>query len=228
VQSLATRLAWFGALNALSMVTLKLTSPGVPDLYQGHELIELTLVDPDNRRPVDFGLRSAWLAEQQALAAHATRAGRPFDLAALTATPTDGRLKLWVTWRLLQLRRERPALFRDGGYAPLAVRCTADDDPVVAFEREAAGERVVVLAARLHARRLAGQPGWPVGPAAWRDAVLELPALADGTRLHDRLSGRMLTVHDGVVRLAEALQALPVAVFEVGRGATAAAGERRD
>ena len=93
--------AWFGVLNSLSMTLLKLASPGVPDIYQGNETGDLTLVDPDNRRPVDYARRARCL---DALAARCDRAGVP---RALLATPHDGRAKLWIIWRLLALRRER-------------------------------------------------------------------------------------------------------------------------
>ena len=91
--------AWFGALNTLAMTMLKFASPGVPDLYQGQEVIDLSLVDPDNRRPVDFGQRRELLATLREIAAMPDFAA---SVAALCATPEDGRAKAWITWRALQ------------------------------------------------------------------------------------------------------------------------------
>ena len=108
----ARRVALMGALKSLSQVALKATVPGVPDFYQGTELWDLSLVDPDNRRPVDFDVRASMLALQ----------GSEPDWQALQESWPDGRIKLALTSRLLALRRECPALFRDGAYAPIEVK----------------------------------------------------------------------------------------------------------
>jgi (1->4)-alpha-D-glucan 1-alpha-D-glucosylmutase len=101
----------------LSMALLKLTSPGVPDLYQGNELLDFSLVDPDNRRRSDYELRERALAE---LAAIAEEPDLATAARALAEQPHDGRAKLFVIWRLLQARRRMPDLFRDGTYQPCA------------------------------------------------------------------------------------------------------------
>jgi len=106
------RIALIGALNSLSQLALKGTMPGVPDFYQGTELWDLSLVDPDNRRPVDFAARAAALGEV---------AADP-DWNALTAAWPDGRIKLALTRELLALRNAHPALFTDGTYQPIEVR----------------------------------------------------------------------------------------------------------
>src|SRR5205085_5388046 len=100
--------AWAGWFNSLSMTAVKLTSPGVPDIYQGNEIFDLSLVDPDNRRPVDYELRASMLRELQALP------DSP-DLSPMLGRLDDGRANLYVTCRLLPLRRPREELFRDGG-----------------------------------------------------------------------------------------------------------------
>ncbi|RZI73983.1 MAG: malto-oligosyltrehalose synthase, partial [Variovorax sp.] len=147
VQALGATLAWYGALNSLSMTLIKYASPGVPDLYQGNELMDLSLVDPDNRRPVDYALRSRWLDE---LATVAQRAGMPDAVKALAASPHDGRAKLWLTWRLLGVRSEHPALFRDGSYTALQVR-GAKAAHVLAFMRQHGPHTLIVIAGRLFA-----------------------------------------------------------------------------
>ncbi len=101
------RLAYFGALNSLSQVLLKIASPGVPDFFQGSELWDFSLVDPDNRRPVDFKRRQTLLKEIKALEA---RGGRPLP-AQLLATWRDGRLKLFITYKALQIRKANAELF---------------------------------------------------------------------------------------------------------------------
>ncbi|MES1264503.1 MAG: malto-oligosyltrehalose synthase, partial [Variovorax sp.] len=124
----------FGALNGISLTLLKYSSPGVPDLYQGCELIDRSLVDPDNRRPVDYARRESMLAELEALRPPLAPA-----LAAMLARLEDGRAKMYVLWRMLQLRRERETLFRAGGYTP--VRATGElGRHLIAFARRHEGE----------------------------------------------------------------------------------------
>jgi (1->4)-alpha-D-glucan 1-alpha-D-glucosylmutase len=107
IQRMADRLSWFGAWNGLTLTLLKYASPGVPDLYQGSELIDLSLVDPDNRRPVDYELRSKRLDQLQAMAGEADL---PARVQSLAEAPHDGSAKLWFIWRMLSLRREHAEL----------------------------------------------------------------------------------------------------------------------
>jgi (1->4)-alpha-D-glucan 1-alpha-D-glucosylmutase len=199
----AQRLAWFGALNSLSTTLLKFTSPGVPDLYQGHEVISLTLVDPDNRQPVDYDALARSLDALEGL--------DTAQLPALVAAAHDGRAKLWIAWRLLALRRERPALFRDGDYVPLDVAGTHVEH-VVAFARRHAGAVLVAIAGRLYARWL-GEPGpAALGAAAWADTAVTID-LPDGTRLTDALTGTSIVVEQGRVAVGAAFSRLPVAAL---------------
>ena len=171
LQTRARRLAWFGALNSLAMTVLKFSSPGVPDLYQGHELVELSLVDPDNRRPIDFARRGRLLAQLQALqdgpALHAA-------LAMMAATPGDGRLKLWLAWRLLALRRADPALFRDGRYVALRVGGERRRH-VIAFARRTPGATLLVMVGRKFVGLGAQAGTMPLGPAVWGDTRVQRP-----------------------------------------------------
>jgi maltooligosyltrehalose synthase len=112
------RMAPAGLRNALAQILLKCTSPGVPDIYQGTELWDDSLVDPDNRRPVDFSARSASLAELQ----QRERAGCLPLVQELLAQWWDGRLKLYVTSKALHFRRSHATLFQDGDYLPLLCR----------------------------------------------------------------------------------------------------------
>src|SRR5262249_19116035 len=118
------KLAYFGAVSSLSQVVLKITSPGVPDFYRGTDLWDLSLADPDNRRPVDFSLRMEMLRELKSETSPAN----------LLTSWADGRLKLFVTWKLLNFRREHPNLFLEGEYIPLSVTGPSADH-VIAFAR---------------------------------------------------------------------------------------------
>jgi len=208
LRALAESLAWFGAMNSLSMTLIKLTSPGVPDLYQGNELMDLSLVDPDNRRPVDYIVRERWLDEMVAM--H-REPGLPARLTVLAAAPHDGRAKLWLTWRLLQLHRENPQLFASGGYTPLTVK-GARAGHVLGYARQHGNVVLVALAGRLFAQLL-GEPGaLPLGEGVWSDTTAR-PSLPDGTRLENVLTGEILHVEEGAIRLADAFASFPGAVF---------------
>lgn len=218
LQALGRELAWFGALNSLSLTLLKYGSPGVPDLYQGNELMDLSLVDPDNRRPVDFALRARWLDELIAMAGEGD-AGLPARVTALAQAPHDGRAKLWLVWRLLSLRREQPGLFRGGSYRGLAAT-GAQADHVVAFERRHGGQVLLVLALRLP-RVLAagaaeaasgGAAPLPIGPV-WGDTMLPLAGFAEGARFDCVLTGAELRVRHGAIALAAALAHFPGAAL---------------
>ncbi|VTU17036.1 malto-oligosyltrehalose synthase [Variovorax sp. RA8] len=208
LQTLARTLAWFGALNSLSLTLLKFGSPGVPDVYQGNELMDLSLVDPDNRRPVDYALRVRCLDELEAM----VRAGDlPAHVAALvSAAAGDGRAKLWVAWRMLSLRREQPALFREGDYRGLQVD-GAKAAHVVAFMRRHEDRVLVLIAARLFSS-LAAISEPPLGEV-WEDTTVRLPEVPEGTRFENVLTGETLVVHGGVIRMAAAFAHFPGAAL---------------
>jgi (1->4)-alpha-D-glucan 1-alpha-D-glucosylmutase len=146
----ARRTALLGALNSLSQLTLKATMPGIPDFYQGTELWDFSLVDPDNRRPVDFAARAEALAQPDA------------DWPALAAAWPDGRIKAALTHRLLALRNEHAALFAEGAYRPVDVR-GRDRDHVLAFARVGGRDAVVVAVGRRFAPLSEGGRRWPAG-----------------------------------------------------------------
>jgi maltooligosyltrehalose synthase len=179
-RALQRTVAHYGAFNSLAQTLLKLTVPGVPDTYQGNELWDLSLVDPDNRRPVDYAARERLLEELRrcvdaALGAGQARAAHVFpplrDLAcSLVDAKEDGRIKLYVTWRTLTFRREHAALFREGSYLPLEVAGELAEH-VFAFARERDGACLIVAVPRLLARLGASaRAGAGRGPAASADA----------------------------------------------------------
>ncbi len=147
--TLARRVALLGALNSLSQLTLKATMPGVPDFYQGTECWDLSLVDPDNRRPVDFAGRAAALAALQTP-----------DWEGLTQNWADGRLKLAWTAHLLKLRTELAEIFTHGDYRPLEVE-GLHRDHVIAFARRRDRDAAIVAVARHFAPFSQAGRAWP-------------------------------------------------------------------
>ena len=209
------RVAWYGAFNALAQVLLKCTCPGVPDFYQGTELWDLSLVDPDNRRPVDYGRRRALLA---ALTEWVARLGT--DLTPLTkellGNLPDGRIKLYLTWRTLSYRQEQAALFAEGAYLPLEATGTKKDH-VCAFARAAGAEEVIVVVPRLLVGLTGGREVPPTGAAVWQDTWLTLSAEAEGRRYRHLFTGETCTAaeKDGQpgLPLAQMLGNFPVALL---------------
>jgi len=205
----AQAIAWFGALNSLSMALLKFTSPGVPDLYQGNELLDFSLVDPDNRRPVDYGLRERALAELAAIAAGPDLATA---VRALAEQPHDGRAKLFTTWRLLQARRRMPELFRDGTYQPLRVS-GEQRAHAIAYARRYGRDMLVVIAGRLFAK-LMREPGrLPIGEQVWGDTGVQSGTLSEGHVLINVLTGERIEVGRGGIPVARAFADFPGAAL---------------
>ena len=165
--------AYYGALNSLSHLIVKLGAPGVPDVYQGNETWDFSLVDPDNRRPVDFAMRRDLLNSLTGDAASATGFAKD-----LMSSWQDGRIKLYLTWTGLQLRRQNPGLFMGGDYVPVEVSGPLADH-VIAFARHYQDRWALFVTTRFF-RHLV-QPGLlPVG-TMWNDTMLALPAAAPTT-----------------------------------------------
>jgi (1->4)-alpha-D-glucan 1-alpha-D-glucosylmutase len=157
------KIAHYGALNSLAQVLLKIASPGVPDFYQGTELWDFSLVDPDNRRPVDFARRTLLLNEL--LNREKESPDTSSLLQELLSGREDGRIKLFLTYKALNFRRRHRDLFLSGSYLPLAVS-GGKKEHVLAFAREHNGFWTVAAVPRLMTRLVA--PGeFPVGQNAW-------------------------------------------------------------
>jgi (1->4)-alpha-D-glucan 1-alpha-D-glucosylmutase len=218
---LQRRVAFYGQVNGLSQTLLKLTSPGVPDIYQGQELWDFSLVDPDNRRPVDYDRRRTLLADLRGrLAAPAA------DLTALCrellAGGPDGRVKLYVTHRALAYRKDHPQLFDAGGYRSLR-SVGRRRKHVCAFVRSREDEALIVVAPRLVVRLTGGSEVWPLGRPVWRDTWLVLPREPAGRRFRNLFTGAEVAVQEGDgiagLPLAEVCRDFPVALLErVGGG----------
>jgi len=179
------RVARLGMVNSLSQVVLKVASPGVPDFYQGTELWDLSLVDPDNRRPVDFALRRRLLSRMRPLLSAGVSAQKATAaLEEMFDNWVDGRIKLYITAAALRFRRRHPGLFLEGEYIPLEV--TGDrSGHLVAFARKTAGEVLIVLAPRLVTWLAAPYQPLPVGRQVWNDTAVILPATLSRLRYQD-------------------------------------------
>ncbi len=213
---LARRVAFFGQFNALAQTLLKLTAPGVPDLYQGTELWDLSLVDPDNRRPVDYDHRRAILADLRERAACADCGGTTLARE-LLETSDDGRIKLFLTARTLDLRHAHDALFTDGDYLPLDTHGTKANH-VCAFARTQGDNAALVVVPRLVVGLTGGEQVAPLGADIWGDTWLALPPEQMGRRYRNAFTGEELTVsdHDGTpgLPLASLCAHFPVALLE--------------
>ena len=190
------RVARFGVLNSLVQTTLKLTVPGMPDIYQGSELWDLGLVDPDNRRPVDYVQRERMLAEMTM---------PPGCIHDLRTNWSDGRIKLAVTSMLLAERRDHPALYANGSYEPLPASGSKSDH-ICAFARTYEESAVLVIATRFPVR-LAANPGWNNTSIAWPRALNRV------TRMRDLFTGRIVECGQEAMDIEALLGPLPMAVY---------------
>jgi (1->4)-alpha-D-glucan 1-alpha-D-glucosylmutase len=188
--TLALRVSLLGALNSLSQITLKATMPGVPDFYQGTEFWDLSLVDPDNRRPVNFAERASVLASMETP-----------DWEDLVAHWPDGHIKLAWTRHLLKLRTELPEVFAHGDYQPLEV-IGPHRGHVIAFARRRGRNAAITAVAKSSALMSQGGRSWP-GAEAY-DGALRI----DGYSVQGFKAGAT------ELRLSTLFQHLPVAVLK--------------
>jgi (1->4)-alpha-D-glucan 1-alpha-D-glucosylmutase len=207
---LQSRVAFYGALNSLAQVTLKMAAPGVPDFYQGSELWDFSLVDPDNRRPVDFRRRRNLLQEIKKLEGKA-----PLDLVqSLLSAWQDGQVKLFLTYRGLNFRRGHTALFLEGDYLPLP-GSGPHKQRLVAFARRRQQEWMVAVAPRFFSKICpAGAP--PLGENFWGEEALTLPGEAPNS-WSNIFTGEKLKATPAERRpqlpLADIFRLLPVALL---------------
>ncbi|MFO1421688.1 MAG: malto-oligosyltrehalose synthase [Candidatus Competibacteraceae bacterium] len=199
------RIQHHGMLNSLSQTLLKLTIPGVPDFYQGAELWDISLVDPDNRRPVDFERRGLLLKSLQNGAD-----GNILQLIAeLLSAPEDGRIKLFLIYRALRARRAELELFQHGAYQKLTVIGSLKGH-VVAFARELGQKRALVVAPRF-STGLVRNGGYPLGETVWHETRV-LPPAGSRLRWRDALTGQTVQGEEALW-LREVLEYFPVALL---------------
>jgi len=208
------QIARCGMFGSLSQTLLKLTIPGIPDLYQGSELWDLNLVDPDNRRAVDYGIRQSAL--ERIIEGFGGAGNKPAYARRLLARIPDGEAKLFLIWRVLALRNRYPELLIEGDYRGL--EATGERSAhVVAFQRRR-GEREMIVVASRWFWCLPPQPsGLPLGEAAWGDSELMLPTAIAGKRYRNIFTDeQVLGIRKGegvAFRLADLLGNFSVALL---------------
>jgi (1->4)-alpha-D-glucan 1-alpha-D-glucosylmutase len=201
----------YGVCNSLSQTLLKITAPGVPDFYQGTELWDLSLVDPDNRRPVDFEQRLSYVKEIKAKTKAKAKAktGILNYIEELLKTPEDARVKLFLIYRALQTRREYHDLFQRGSYEKLTVQGSLKSH-VVAFSRELGEMRAIVVVPRL-LTSLVKEGEYPMGEQVWHETrILQSPG--SSVVLQDVITGREIKSEE-TLWLKEILSHFPVALL---------------
>jgi (1->4)-alpha-D-glucan 1-alpha-D-glucosylmutase len=210
------RIARLGMINSLAQAALKVISPGVPDFYQGTELWDLSLVDPDNRRPVDFGRRRQLLEELEPWLEDGGRSPqeRSRKVAELLANWHDGRIKMFMTVAGLRWRRRLRHVFLEGEY--VALEATGGGaDHVVAIGRRHGADAAIAVMPRFSSRITTPEQPLPVGPACWAATQLVLPAEWKSLQFRDVLTGRTMTPQSGQASLpvAEVLRTCSVALL---------------
>jgi (1->4)-alpha-D-glucan 1-alpha-D-glucosylmutase len=182
-----------GLINALSQTILRLAAPGVPDTYQGTEFWDFSLVDPDNRRPVDYQRRAAALRDAKSAGIEQIRGWM---------NDGDDRIKLLVTQRLLTLRRDDPELFIEGDYTPLRITARRPDN-LFAFARRRGDRLLVVVVPRLV---------WQF-PSDWGDTQIELPPAAAAAPFRNVISDERHKSSQSRLPASELFTAFPAAVL---------------
>jgi (1->4)-alpha-D-glucan 1-alpha-D-glucosylmutase len=202
-QPLWKRVAQVGMVNSLSQALIKTTAPGVLDFYQGSELWDFSMVDPDNRRPVNYNVRQKVLKDLTG----AFEADRKKLLRQLVEHPEDGRIKLFLIWRSLNNRRAFPDLFHKGEYHPLIFE-GARQAMAFGFVRSLDGNLAMTVIPRMFAKAVGEEARLPLGPF-WEDTVLRPPAPRPFTEV---FTGREFPAEE-VVYLSEIFRDLPFALL---------------
>jgi (1->4)-alpha-D-glucan 1-alpha-D-glucosylmutase len=211
--ALERRVAQCGIYNSLSQLAIKIGAPGVPDFYQGTELWDFSLVDPDNRRPVDYERRAGLLRELDDAIRSRGEASVAEEVA---ANPRDDRMKLYTSSTLLRFRRSRLDVFERGNYQALAASGTRQEH-VFAFARTHGAQSVVVAVPRLPSTLLPEADAAPLGEHIWGDTTIDAPAGGPASYRHV-LTGTTICTRqtDGhrAFRAAEVFAGFPVALLE--------------
>jgi malto-oligosyltrehalose synthase len=208
------RIARFGMLNSLSQTLLKLAVPGVPDIYQGNELWAFNLVDPDNRRRVDYDHRQITL--QGLIGASGNGNNLPALLQELLNRIEDGRAKLYLTWKALGLRRQHPRVFSNGQYLDLEPQGLKADH-ICAFARRLEDREILVAVTRWYARLAGDSDRLPLGRSVWGDTWVEGPEGAQARTYRNVLTGETVPTHqymDGTrLKAADLFNCFPIALL---------------
>ncbi|MBD3887137.1 malto-oligosyltrehalose synthase [Phormidium tenue FACHB-886] len=199
------RVAYYGIFNSLSQTLIKITSPGIPDFYQGTELWDLSLVDPDNRRPVNFEQRLSFLT-----AIHEQAKADPLNLIEeLLAHKEDGRIKLFLIVQTLKARREYLNVFQNGSYQPLETGGKFQDN-IIAFSKQDGNTTILTVTPRF-LTDVVHPNEYPLGEQAWADTHLKLPPQTASN--WKNLITNQTVGADGVLSIGETLKHFPVALL---------------
>lgn len=205
----------FGMCNSLSQLTLKIAAPGIPDFYQGTELWDFSLVDPDNRRPVDYTVRRELLDKIQA--ACDEHHDRRLVVRELVEQWTDGRIKLYVTATGLQYRKQHADLFLQGDYVPLHAH-GVNKDHVCVFARIHQDRAIMAAVPRLITGLIPAGAMFPQGAEAWGETWVTVPSWKSGSQYRNIFTGELLTSSDRdqaqVLPAAALFAEFPVALLE--------------
>ena len=216
MRPLQARIAAIGVINSLSQVAAKLGSPGVPDVYQGADLWDLSLVDPDNRRPVDFAHRQRLLDGIDRVLSLAAP-DRPQAIGEMLANWQDGRIKLLVTAAGLRLRRDQPELFLSGDYLPLETEVTVAGS-AIAFARVRGAEGAVFVLPRLCARLIDAGLHQPLG-GTWKTSRVLIPHQLAGRTFRNEITGVEIrptsTADQTWLFLGQVFEHVPVGILRV-------------
>ncbi len=211
----ARRIAFFGRINSLAQTLLKLTSPGMPDCYQGSELWDLNLVDPDNRRPGDFNLRRGILADLKAKFGNKQKYTTEL-FAELLADNEPGAMKLFLIWRVLNFRKIHREIFDLGDYQPLSASGSKEKH-ICAFARQWNNGAIVAVVPRLVLGLTGGAEAQPTG-RNWEGTKLFLPPAFAQRSLRNVITGEEIeTFGEGtgtILDMSKAFKLFPVALFE--------------
>ncbi len=203
-----------GLLNSLAQILIKLVVPGVPDIYQGCDLWQFNLVDPDNRRQIDFVHRYKLLTEVKSLV-DAPPEQWPLRLQSMILNMADGRIKLYTIWQSLSLRKRWPEVFRDGEYLPLTV-CGEHAANVFAFARICGSRFIITLVPRLTTHLPEEQGILPIGMKVWGDTVLKLTGGLVDLEWSNVFTGEIYMVNNKI-ELGRLLTHFPICLM-VARG----------
>lgn len=189
----------YGMLNSLSQLILKMSSPGIVDVYQGNELWDFSLVDPDNRRAVDYATRKLQIENRQ-------------DFNTIKLNPHDGRIKLYITKQLLELRRKFPQIFTEGAYIPLTIEGPFQDS-VIAFARHVSNKTLIILVTRFFTSFMEDFQSYK-NKNLWEDNFFMIPSELSHTNYRDIFTGKNYVFSTLKLSLKEPFENFPLAVLE--------------
>jgi len=203
---LQRKVSFFGFLNSLSQVLIKMTCPGVPDFYQGTEFWDLNMVDPDNRRSVNYQIRQKALTEIKLLDTQET--------SSLCESPGNAKAKIYLIYKTLGFRQKTKPLFDEGAYIPIVIK-GAHKDCIIAFMRKKNGLSAIVVATRFLTHVIAPDANWK--RADWADTILIIPN-SEPSNFNNLLTGKEIKTQNGRLFIKDILAGFPVALlFGVNR-----------